>query len=207
MGVYPSTHKTLLMKIQSGDEISWKEFYDRYSSAILTIGGRFGLSTAEADEVRQDVMLKIFQNKLIFSYNDEKARFRTYFNRIVRSCIIDYLRKKEAGTPETPLESLPDQPAPEGPLNGEEIFDEEWRKQCLNDALEILKEHVEPQTFLAFHMTAFQQKKVREVAGFLHMNVSQVYLAKSRCITKLRNIISEIRKEDPDLNLRWDCKE
>ena len=206
MGVYPSTHKTLLMKIQDGDEISWKEFYDRYSPAILTICGRFGLKPAEADEVRQDVMLKIFQNKLIFSYNDEKARFRTYFNRIVRSCIIDYLRKKEARTPETTLESLPDQPAPDAVLRDEEIFDEEWRKQCLADALDILKEHVEPRTFLAFHMTAFQRKKVREVAEFLQMNASQVYLARSRCIAKLRNIISELQKKDPDLDLHWDGK-
>ena len=206
MGVYPSTHKTLLMKIQDGDEVSWKEFYDRYSSAILTISGRFGLNPVEADEVRQNVMLKIFRNKLIFSYNDERSRFRTYFNRIVRSCIIDYLRKKEAMPPETPLESLPDQPAPEAAVIEEEIFDEEWRKQCLNDALELLKEHVEPQTFLAFHMTAFQRKKVREVAGFLQINDSQVYLARSRCIAKLRNILSELQKKDPDLNLRWDGK-
>lgn len=206
MGVYPSTHKTLLMKIQSGDEVSWKEFYDRYSSAILTISGRFGLNPVEAEEVRQDVMLKIFQNKLIFSYNDQKARFRTYFNRIVRSCIIDYLRKKKALAPETPLESLSDQPAPEGGFDNEEIFNEEWRKQCLLDALEILKEHVEPKTFLAFHMTAFQQKKVREVAEFLQMNASQVYLAKSRCIAKLQRIISELQKKDPDLKLHWDGK-
>jgi RNA polymerase sigma-70 factor (ECF subfamily) len=206
MGVYPSTHKTLLMKIQDGDEVSWKEFYDRYSSAILTISGRFGLNPTEADEVRQNVMLKIFQNKLIFSYNDERARFRTYFNRIVRSCIVDYFRKKKAREPETALENLPDQPAPDDAVNSEEIFEEEWRKQCLIDALDILKEHVEPRTFLAFHMTAFQQKKVREVAGFLQMNASQVYLSKSRCIAKLQNIISELQKKDPDLNLRWDGK-
>ena len=206
MGVYPSTHKTLLMKIQDGDEVSWKEFYDRYSSAILTVSGRFGLNPAEADEVRQNVMLKIFQNKLIFTYNDERARFRTYFNRIVRSCIVDYLRKKKAQTAETPLEGLPDQPAPDGEVSGDEIFNEEWRKQCLADALEILKEHVEPHTFLAFHMTAFQRKKVKEVAEFLRMNAGQVYLAKSRCIAKLRDIISELQKKDPDLGLHWDCK-
>ena len=206
MGVYPSTHKTLLMKIQDGDEISWKEFYDRYSSAILTISSRFGLNPSEAEEVRQNVMLKIFQNKLIFSYNDERARFRTYFNRIVRSCIIDYLRKKKALTPETAMETIPEQSAPDDELDNEEIFNEEWRKQCLSDALEILKEHVEPKTFLAFHMTAFQQKKVRDVAEFLQMNTSQVYLAKSRCIAKLQNIISELQKKDPDLDLHWDCK-
>ena len=206
MGVYPSTHKTLLMKIQDGDEISWKEFYDRYSSAILTICGRFGLNPSEAEEVRQNVMLKIFQNKLIFSYNDERARFRTYFNRIVRSCIIDFLRKKKALMPETPLENIPEQSAPDEALGNEEIFNEEWRKQCLSDALEILKEHVEPKTFLAFHMTSFQQKKVRDVAEFLQMNASQVYLAKSRCIAKLQNIISELQKKDPDLDLHWDCK-
>lgn len=31
---YPETRKTLLAKIISGDEVSWKEFYDRYIPVI-----------------------------------------------------------------------------------------------------------------------------------------------------------------------------
>lgn len=203
MGIYPSTHKTLLKKIQDGDEISWQEFYDRYSPVILNICIRMGLPPVESEDVTQNVMFKFFQNKLIFSYDGERARFRTYFNQIVRSCILDHLRKDQSRNHEIPMEPLPDRPVS---ANESEIFDDEWRQQCLQDALDQLKNHVEPQTFLAFHMQVFQQKKPGEVAAFLHINTSQAYQAKSRCIAKLKKIISEQCSNDPDFQFQWDCR-
>jgi len=203
MGIYPSTHKSLLKRIQDGDEISWKEFYDRYSPVILNLGSHFGLSATEAEDVRQNVMLKIFQNKLLFSYKEEKARFRTYFNRIVHSCIMDHFRKLKSRNQEISQEELPEQPIP---AEAEKFFEEEWRRQRLQEALDILRENVEPQTFLAFHMLVFQQKKVSEVTGFLQLHSSQVYLAKSRCIAKLKKIVEELNTEDPELRVQWDCR-
>jgi len=100
MAMYPSTHKTLLARIEAGDEISWHEFFDRYSPMIFALSSRYGLQPDEAEDVRQNVMIKIFRNRLVLRYDEEKARFRTYFDRIVRSCILDHIRKKKQTEPE-----------------------------------------------------------------------------------------------------------
>ena len=57
--------------------------------------------------------------------------------------------------------------------------------------------------FLAFHLTAFQGKSAPEAAKFLNIDVNTVYVAKSRCVTRLQEIIRAINTEDPDLNLKW----
>ena len=81
------------------------------------------------------------------------------------------------------------------------MFLEEWRKQMLQEALDRLRNQVKPETFLAFHLTAFQGKSAKETADFLKLDTNQVYVAKSRCIAHLKEIIAEINRDDPNLKL------
>ena len=203
MGIYPSTHKSLLLKLKEGDERSWKEFYERYSPVIRQIGSRCGFPDAECEELRQDVMVKIFRNGLIFSYREEKARFRTYFNRIVRSCIADRLRKLRRREREVACELPPELPD-DGPDDA--LFDEAWRRHRMEEALDILRQRVAPRNFLAFHLMVFQSKSAGETAEFLRMKPEQLHLAKSRCTARLRKIVAELNAADPELELHWSEK-
>ena len=200
MSAYPSTHKTMLEKIQSGDEVSWQEFYDRYSPVVLQAGGSYGLTPEECRDVLQNVMLKFFRHDLILKYDSKRARFRTYFNQILCSCICDYRRQKRQLSPEIGTEKLPDQPVP---AEADQLFLDEWRSQMLQEALDRLRNQVKPETFLAFHLTAFQGKSVKAAAEFLKTDVNMIYVARSRCAAKLKEIISIINREDPELGLDW----
>ena len=55
---YPTTSKTLLDRIAAGDEISWDEFYERYSGIVRALARLKGLNDAEADDICQQVMLQ-----------------------------------------------------------------------------------------------------------------------------------------------------
>ena len=200
MGIYPSTHKTLLEKIQSGDEISWQEFYERYSPAILHVCASYGVSESEGLDVLQNVMLKFFQHDLVMKFNSKRARFRTYFNQVVRSCILDFLRKKRQIEPEITGLEIPETPVP---AEIDASIHDEWKNQMLKEALERLRNQVKPETFLAFELTAFQGKSPRAAAEFIHMDPDMVYVARSRCLARLREIIAEINREDPGLQLNW----
>lgn len=59
---------------------------------------------------------------------------------------------------------------------------------------EDLKIQVQPKAFVAFEMSALQNKPVREVMEFLHMSVSAVCTAKSRCIADMKNIIANLEE-------------
>ena len=198
MGIYPSTHKTLLERLQSGDDVSWQEFYQRYSPVILQLCLQYGISESESHDILQNVMLKFFRNDLAMKYDSEKARFRTYFNQVVRSCITDFQRKLK---PEVPEENIPEAAIPP---ESDELFLDEWRKQMLQEALDRLRNQVKPENFLAFHLTVFQGKSIRETADFLKTDPDAVYVARSRCTAQLKKIIEEINRDDSALNLKWD---
>ena len=198
MGIYPSTHKTLLERIRTGDDVSWQEFYDRYSPAVLNICSNSGFSESEGLDILQNVMLKIFRHDLVMKFDAERARFRTYFNQIVLSCISDFRKKKRQTDPEITGMEIPETPVP-GEI--EAVIQEEWKNQMLKEALDRLRNQVKPETFLAFQLTAIQGKSTKDTAEFIQMDVNMVYVARSRCLARLRKIIDEINQEDPELKL------
>ena len=200
MGIYPSTHKTLLERIRGGDDVSWQEFYDRYSPAVLNICSNAGFSESEGLDILQNVMLKIFRHDLVMRFDAERARFRTYFNRIVRSCIGDFNKKKTRTEREITGEEIPETPVP---AELDAMIEEEWKNQMLKEALDRLRDQVKPETFLAFQLTAIQGKSTKAAAEFIQMDVNMVYVARSRCLARLRKIIEEINREDPELALNW----
>ena len=59
---YPSTHKTLLERVQNGEEIAWSEFYDRYKGIIRAGGSLYHFNEDEQDDLLQRVMVKFFAN-------------------------------------------------------------------------------------------------------------------------------------------------
>ena len=200
MSIYPSTHKTLLERLQTGDEVSWQEFYDRYSAAVVNICTKSGFSESESLDILQNVMLKIFRNDLVMKFNAEKARFRTYFNRIVRSCIGDFGKKKRRIEPEVTGVEIPETPVP---AELEARIEAEWKNQMLKEALDRLRSQVKEETFLAFQLTAIQGKSTQDAAEFIRMDPNMVYVARSRCTARLRKIIAELNREDPELQLKF----
>lgn len=82
---FPSTHRTLLDRVRSGDEVSWEEFYGRYSPVIRFSGGLYGLREDECRNLVQRVMVKFFNSAGRFVYREGEVRFRTYFSTVIRS--------------------------------------------------------------------------------------------------------------------------
>ena len=162
---YPTTSKTLLDKIASGDEISWNDFYEKYSPIVKALAKFKGLDAAAADDVCQQVMLQFFKQSKTFKFDPDIARFRTYFGRIVRGRIIDHLRKKYE-TPVAEFEAVPVDP------EADELFMNEWRKLILQEAQAELKSRVAPETYQAYELYAVQGRPVEKVAAYLGKSAS-----------------------------------
>ena len=191
---YPTTSKTLLDKIASGDEISWDEFYQQYSPIVKAIACFKGLDAAAADDVCQQVMLQFFKQSKTFKFDPDIARFRTYFGRIVRWKIIDYYRKKHE-TPVAEFEAVPVDP------EADTLFMNEWRKLILQEAQAELKSRVSPETFQAYELYAVQGRPVEKVAAYLDCSTNQVYQAKKRCFKMMKEILLKMNDTDPELQL------
>lgn len=199
---YPTTSKTLLDKLQSGDAVSWTEFFDRYRGIIISLGNLKGLTPEECDDLVQEVMLCFFKNSKTFVFNPQIARFRTYFGRIIQARIFDLLRRRYQSNRLASGMEEPDGPELETPdfLLNEALLCE-WRKLLLEDALALLRERVAPETYLAFDLHMRQSLPVEEVVRTLSVNRQFVYTAKTRCLKILKQTIADWNRQDPELEL------
>ena len=195
---YPSTHKSLLERVQNGDEISWTEFYFRYAPVIRAAGTGFHFNDAECDDLVQLVMLKFFAHSKTFTYRQGEAKFRTWFSRIVHNQAVDMIRR-DAVRRKTEGMVDPADPAEDA---FEEAFMTEWRKAVLAEAKDELRQRVDEKTFMAFELYGLQNRDVEKVAEVLEMSRSQIYAAKNRCVKILRRIVERHNRNDGDLHLK-----
>ena len=191
---YPTTSKTLLDKIASGDEISWNDFYEKYSPIVKALAKFKGLDAAAADDVCQQVMLQFFKQSKTFKFDPDIARFRTYLGMIVKGKIADYYRKKR----ETLVEELEAIPVD---AETDHIFMNEWRKLILQEAQAELKNRVAPETYQAYELFAVQGRPAEKVAAYLDCSANQVYQAKKRCFKMMKEILLKMNETDPELQL------
>ena len=192
---YPTTSKTLLEKISSGDEISWDEFYRKYSEIIKAVAIYKGI-TEDYDDICQQVMLHFFRQSKTFKFDPGIARFRTYLGRIVSWKIADYYRKKRnILSGEAEAEAVPVDP------EAEKVYMAEWHKVIIAEAEDELRKRVSPETFQAYQLYAVQGRPVEKVAAFLECSANQVYQAKKRCFAMMREILLKMNEADPDLQM------
>lgn len=83
--------KDLLLRVAEGDEIAFRAIYDHYRKKIYALGLLLTHSESQAQELVQDVFMKIWEKR-------EKLREIDYFNAwlrtIARNTAINYLRAR-----------------------------------------------------------------------------------------------------------------
>ncbi|MCQ2378280.1 MAG: sigma-70 family RNA polymerase sigma factor [Victivallaceae bacterium] len=213
---YPTTRMSLIEKVRNGDEVSWTEFYERYAPVIRYVGENcYHFNDAECDELIQNTMCKFYDTSGKYTRLPGVAKFRTYFATVVRSQAVDYsrrnARRRETGRPET----LTADDSPENNENNpefitrvcDETFMREWRWALLQDACNELRERVSETTYQAFEMCAMQGRNTKSVCEALGISADQLYVAKSRCIAILREIIARYNREDEGLHLEWEPRQ
>ena len=198
---YPKTSRTLLDHVVNGDEAAWYTFYNRYRDIVLEVATRWGhLSLEDAEDVLQSVMSGFFGLRESFVFNAGKAKFRTFFGRIIANKVIDFQRKNSREY--VPFDDgiateLSDHSRELEELN--RIIMGNWSQVLLDDLREKFNQRVNAATYQAFQLFAIQERPVEKVADFLGCTVNQVYQAKKRCMGVLDDILREFHKEDPDL--------
>lgn len=88
--VFQTDSQLTLLRAQ--DPEAFRQLYIAYSGSILGIVNRLVLSREIAEDVMQEVFLKIWRS--IALYDPEKGRLFTWMSKMARNSAIDYLRGK-----------------------------------------------------------------------------------------------------------------
>ncbi|MES2705944.1 MAG: sigma-70 family RNA polymerase sigma factor [Verrucomicrobiota bacterium] len=187
---FDRTRRSLLTRLKNwDDQAGWKEFMDRYGRFIFSRALNAGLSREEAEDVVQDTLVSVAKKIPDFRYLGEKGSFKAWLVMIVKSRIIDMLRKKARRLPDTRAVRLEDSDGTgiggriaqkEDELSHENLWQQEWEQHLLEQASARVRDRVAPKHFLAFRMCTQQGKSAAEVAAALGLSLPMVYLIRHR---------------------------
>jgi RNA polymerase sigma-70 factor, ECF subfamily len=91
-----STDSMLLSAIRSGDEQAMEQLYGRYSSIIYSVALRVLGDTGAAEDILQDIFMKLWRNPDIFDAS--RGTLGGWLAVITRNRAIDFLRKRRLET-------------------------------------------------------------------------------------------------------------
>ena len=184
------------------DESSWQEFYEMYWRAIYGYALRFGMREADAQDIVQEVFVKIFRQMPAFDYDRGKGRFLSWVKTVTRTTVLDAYRRKNARI-EGKLKAIepgPDESGLEGIADpdGHQISDPwelEWQKSLMAQGLMRVRARVSEITYSAFCLYALDGKSVKDVGEALGIAPSTVYVHSSRIMTMLKEEVSALATE------------
>lgn len=194
------TRQSLLRRLKDWeDRDGWKEFFDTYWRLIYTIALKAGLTETEAEEVVQETIVSVSKQMPAFQY-DQAGSFKGWLLQITRRRIADQFRKRapwdhaapNAGEDSSRTSTANRIPMPEPDL--EPVWDEEWRKNLVDVAMQRVKARVTPRQYQMFDLYAVKEWPVSEVTRSLNVNAAQVYLAKHRVARLVREELRRLEK-------------
>jgi RNA polymerase sigma-70 factor (ECF subfamily) len=191
---------------------AWTRFEKTYQPGILANCRQLGFGLQDAEDLSQEVLLKIVKEMPDFQYDPSK-RFRGWLHTVVYNTALDFL-KKNRNRPEKPAggtdahlvqEQVPD-PYAEDPsalserLAGMVSHNEAMRRLLMvEEALKRAKVRVrKPNRWASFEGVYLKGQSTVEVARELNESVAYVATAAAEVLDMVREAADTLRQEEGD---------
>jgi len=181
------TRSSLLRRVRDlGDAAGWDEFDKLYRPMLVGYALQRGLRAEEAEEIAQQCMTALVPRMPGFN---RVSSFRGWLRGMVAHKVSDYIkqrgRHRRADT--VLLSTTPDDG--DGP---DELWQRQWNQTHLEFCIDSLRTEFAPHTLQAFAMYVLQEQPVKEIAAHLGMTPNQIYVAKNRVMTRIRERFDDV---------------
>jgi RNA polymerase sigma-70 factor (ECF subfamily) len=190
------TSPTLLGRLcrDGNDEAAWGDFVARYGPLIRAWCLRWSLQEADAEDVTQDVLLRLAGKLRTFVY-DPSRRFRGWLRTLTHHALADFAASRKrldsgSGDSQT-LEALHSVAARTDLLDR---LEEQFDRELLEEAMARVRLRVQPQTWEAFRLTALEGLSGEDAARQTGLRLTAVFKAKSRVQQLLREEITRLEQ-------------
>ena len=166
----PQTRHSLIARLKDpSDQVAWEEFVSIYRPVVFRVAVKKGLQPADAEDVAQTVMVSVARAVEKWEPDPQRARFRTWLNRIAVNAAINSItrRKPDRGTGESKsMELLAQHPDTDSQIDSQEseLVRLEYRRESFRVAARQIKLEFEPDTWSAFWLTAVEGVSAQSVA-------------------------------------------
>jgi RNA polymerase sigma-70 factor (ECF subfamily) len=189
----PTTRITLLtqLRLDPTDQASWEEFVERYGRHIYRWCRQWKLQDADAEDVTQDILVKLTQKLRGFNYDPSRS-FRGWLKTVAHHAWRDFEERRRArpagGAGHDQEQMLGLEAREDLARKLEDAFDLE----LLEAAMMRVRLRVAPHTWEAFRLTALVGLPVTEAAGMVRLQVAMVYVARSKVQKMLQEEIEKL---------------
>ena len=181
----PSTHASLLCGLREGhgrDEI-WAAFAARYRGVILGWCARRGLPPTDAEDLTQDVLLKLFQQLPGYRHDPARGRFREWLKAVVNNAVADHWRRPRPERDAVGGSAFLERTAElVGPESVDELSSalEDHARVTAADVVARVRAKLKETTWQAFYQSLVEARTATDVAADLGLSVASVYKATYR---------------------------
>lgn len=192
-----NTRVSLLQRARDGsNELAWEELLGFYNPFISKVLGSMGFKGADLDDARQQVVLRLWKGLKTYHRDEQRAKFRTWFARLIRNTALNIIRSKNR-QPEGP--SLDDENTGQAMVLSDdpEITDkveQEWQRYVVELAMERVEKMFSGHAITVFKMS-LDGKTVEAISEELSIKTNTVYILKHRVKTVLMKEIKALRTD------------
>jgi RNA polymerase sigma factor (sigma-70 family) len=137
--VFPTTIWTTIRQAAASDRDALEGFAERYRAPVLSYVRSRGLSAEDAEDLCQDVFVRILRAGLLEKADAARGRFRGLLLTVARNAVTDRFRRRERTPAALELE-LDSEPRSEDPQARDAAFDQGWAWHLTERALARLGE-------------------------------------------------------------------
>jgi RNA polymerase sigma-70 factor (ECF subfamily) len=181
---------TLIGRLRQGNDASaWERFHEVYSGLIEGWLRRRGVPDHVAEDVRQEVLVKVYEQIGSFDHNGRVGAFRKWL-RIVMQHRLRTVQRREWRRVEDQApdwSKLADQLADDG-SELSHLWDVEHDAHVIDRLLSLVAREFKELSLLAFRRVVLGGEGVTEVAESLGMTPNAVRIAQSRVLSALRRV-------------------
>ena len=177
---------------------AWELVNRYYRPIVVGYARQRGLQDADAEDVAQETLDQFARSYRAGNFDRSRGtRLRSWLRGIASNRVKEFLRARakihEEQAPEAASETdflarVPDSEA-------EETWDREWNDHVLQLCIEAARREFDEATVDAFELYAVKQKAAEEVAEQLGISRNAVYIAKSRVLGWLRELMADFDTE------------
>lgn len=161
----------LMLAVGRGDKRAFSALFDRHQASVVRFCGRFVGNTARAEELAQDVFVKLYKSAGRYS---PTATFKTFLYRVATNHCLNELRRFDEKRAQEAKEMTPDQhdAALELEVTGGPDLSLEGRE--LEAAVSAAMAALSARERAAFTMCRFEGMAYRDIAAALESTESAV---------------------------------
>lgn len=200
--VEPETRHSLMLRLlDPSDQQAWAQFVSIYEPLLLRMLRKRGLQDADARDVSQQIVLAVNQAIDRWQPDGQPASFRRWLFSIARRLALRFLQRgnrldgpslrAKGGTDMLELlNHLPD-PDPQTVI----AFDNEYRNELFDWAAKRIRGEFRETTWQAFWRSCVLSEPIAIVAEELGITAGNVYVARTRIIARLRQVVEDCEAE------------